>query len=108
MYSFSNDLLTSEISENQRKRLKTEFLDIDESSNVLDNTTDNTDDITDDLNAAFLSSIEDEVIEPTQFSPTKIHNSENDSCKAKKKESTSLEKERSPTVLSKRRNKVKY
>lgn len=97
------------MSENQRKRVKTEFLEIDELSNVIDTTTDNTYDVTDDLNAAFLSSIEDEVIEPTQFNQTKIRNLKINGCEAKEKESKSLEtKERSPTVLSKRRNKVRY
>ncbi|XP_055306749.1 uncharacterized protein LOC129571037 [Sitodiplosis mosellana] len=111
---FSDDLLTTEMKENRRKRVKRESLMFNESSDDPDNTNA-------DLNAAFRSSIsespprkkqqdsQDEVIEPTQFSPVKSKKIlqelylENDVCKTTKRESTSLvTKESSPTVLSKR------
>lgn len=109
MYSLSDDLLSTELEGSCRKRVKKDSPKFGElSQSIYSDTADGTCDY---LNAAFRSSIcEDEEVEPTQFSPNKSikifqeQNKENAGCEITTKGPTSLvTKEKSPTVLSKRK-----
>lgn len=99
IYRLSDELLTTEMLENRRKRIRRNSSNFEKASDsFIANTTHDSDITNDDLNAAFRSSLcEDEVVEPTQFSPNKYddHNKEN-------VEKKTYIVERSPTVLSKR------
>lgn len=100
-------MLTTGVKENRRKCVKQEYPIFDKlSESIITDMKNDANDPNDDLNAAIC---EDEVIEPTQFSPNKCikilneQNKENHEDKTINIESTSLvTKERSPTVLSKR------
>lgn len=113
LYSLSDDLLSSEMKENCRKRVKKESSKFNKSSESIITCNINDKDVShDDLNIAFQASMcEDEVVGPTQFSPNKSvkilqeHNTTHNESKGRK---GSTMKEKSPTVLSKYSSKKEH